>query len=231
MDQQRWNVGVGITAGIMLGVIFGICISVLVIAGIKDAHPADWLGFSGSALGALTTIISAIAAAWFINKQISRQDVGTSLSALISQRDRIEADLPGLIDVRNYATGIVERIDFGADIKEIRDSIISKMLENIPEESKGGRTVPHIFPNAPDSILRYLEDTICEILNITENSTSESKIEAVRKFKEFHKHCTDAVNTSYSYIDITNKIIYDAANNLTNFDFGHYHQPNYSRRL
>ena len=65
----------------------------------REGGRSDWLGFAGAIIGSSFTSIVAGAAIYFASRSIRQQITAALLSR---EEDRIERDLPGLRDARNY---------------------------------------------------------------------------------------------------------------------------------
>jgi hypothetical protein len=70
----------------------------------REGGRSDWLGFAGAIIGSSFTSIVAGAAIYFASRSIRQQITAALLSR---EEDRIERDLPGLRDARNYLNRFV----------------------------------------------------------------------------------------------------------------------------
>lgn len=103
MDRNIWNAGLTTLAGFILGCAFGAATLAVVWGGSSEIKASDWLGFAGSAVGAIVAVVAA-GAAWLIaQKQIAAGQWSSAIAILAEERRRTRDELTDTSDLAIFS--------------------------------------------------------------------------------------------------------------------------------
>lgn len=108
---MKWDQGFGVIGLLVLATALALLLTIgIPITVSKEAvELKDWLGFAGNLLGAGVTVIAAAVAWVSVQKQITTQRDATLLSIIAREEDRIEEQLPALVEISEMAHDCVAK--------------------------------------------------------------------------------------------------------------------------